>query len=156
MQLKKWRKQTNLSLAELGRLAGLSHTQIMRIENKTSRVSPAAAKRIEAATNGAVTAAELLGLDTVVPKRKSGVAEDAVPFDGTTAVAVPVPSFLLEQARAQGLDVEALIAHGGIDALREASKQAWYDENRDAIEAKRRHIEKYGTFGQRHGVFRPR
>ena len=76
--------------------------------------------------------------------------------EGLVAVPVPVPPALLEQARAQGLEVEALVAKGGIDALREASKQAWYEENREAIEAKRRHIEKHGTFGQRHGVFRPR
>ncbi len=128
----------------------------MRIENNTSRVSPAAAKRIEAATNGEVTATELLGLDTISPTRAGSVAEEAASFDGKTTVGVLVPPALLEQARSQGLEVEALIAQGGIDALREASRQAWYDDNRDAIEAKRRHIEKHGTFGQRHGVFRPR
>jgi len=84
------------------------------------------------------------------------MAEDAASFKGNAAVSISVPPALLEQARAQGLAVESLIAQGGIDALREASKKAWYEENRDAIEAKRKHIEKYGTFGQRHGVFRPR
>ena len=156
MNLRDWRLARGISVDDLSARSGIPVPTLYCYENGSRRPRTDAAKRIEAATNGAVTAAELLGLDTVVPKRKSGVAEDAVPFDGTAAVAVPVPSFLLEQARAQGLDVEALIAHGGIDALREASKQAWYDENRDAIEAKRRHIEKYGTFGQRHGVFRPR
>ena len=84
------------------------------------------------------------------------VSEEPTAFNIASSVPVPVPPALLEQARAQGLEVEALVAKGGIDALREASKQAWYEENREAIEAKRRHIEKYGTFGQRHGVFRPR
>lgn len=84
------------------------------------------------------------------------ISEEPTAFSMPSSVPVPVPSFLLEQARAQGLEVEALIAQGGIDALRDASRQAWYDDNREAIEAKRRHIEKYGTFGQRHGVFRPR
>jgi len=84
------------------------------------------------------------------------VSEEPAAFSISSSVPVPVPPALLEQARAQGLEVETLIAQGGIDALREASKQAWYEENRDAIEAKRLHIEKHGTFGQRHGVFRPR
>ena len=84
------------------------------------------------------------------------ISEEPTAFSMPFSVPVAVPPALLEQARAQGLEVEVLVAKGGIDALREASKQAWYDENRDAIEAKRRHIEKYGTFGQRHGVFRPR
>tara|TARA_R110000824_G_scaffold10870_1_gene47647 strand:+ start:314 stop:784 length:471 start_codon:yes stop_codon:yes gene_type:complete len=156
MQIRQWRKKAGLTQNQLGELAGLTGVQIGRIERGLSPTSRESAKRIEAATNGEVTAAELLGLETSAPRRTRRMAEDATSFDGNAAVSVPVSPALLEQARAQGLEVETLVAKGGIDALREASKQAWYEENREAIEAKRRHIEKYGTFGQRHGVFRPR
>ncbi|KJS36558.1 MAG: hypothetical protein VR74_11965 [Hyphomonas sp. BRH_c22] len=156
MQLSDWRKSRGISQSELGEAAGLAGPYISQIESGARRPSPDAAKRIEAATSGEVTAAELLGLETGVSKRTKSMAEDAVSFEGNTAVSIPVPPALLEQARAQGLEVEALVAEGGIVALREASKKAWYEENRDVIEANRAHIEKYGTFGQRHGVFRPR
>jgi len=156
MQLKQWRKKSGLTQSQLGERAGLTGVQIGRIERGLSPASRESAKRIEAATKGEVTAAELLGLETGAPARAGHMSEDPASFKGNAAVSIPVPPALLEQARAQGLEVEALVAEGGIVALREASKKAWYEENRDVIEANRAHIEKYGTFGQRHGVFRPR
>lgn len=73
-----------------------------------------------------------------------------------SSVPVPVPAGLLAPAREYDLDVETLLAKGGLPALQADARREFRERNRDAIEANRAHIEKYGTFGQRHGVFRPR
>ncbi len=51
------------ALAEIARRVGASHAQVSRVAQGKSRPSPELARKIEAATGGAVTAAALLGVD---------------------------------------------------------------------------------------------
>lgn len=128
----------------------MSHTQVMRIERGLSKPSIEAAKRIEAATNGEVTAAELLGLNA--PERpEKGVRETARPFEAAT-VNVSVPADLADMARKYGLDVSALVAEGGIPQLREAFKAAYVERHRDAIDDINTSVREHGTMSQRFGT----
>ena len=156
MQLKIWRKSKGLTQTELGSKVGLTGVQIGRIERGLSPTTRDSAKRIEVATGGEVTAAELLGLAIQATKRTNGMKEEPASFKGDTAVEISIPAGLLASAREYGLDVESLLAKGGVPALEDAGRKAFLEQNREAIEANRAHIETYGTFGQRYGVFRPR
>ena len=84
------------------------------------------------------------------------ISEELTAFNMPSSVPVPVPAGLLATAREHDLDVETLLAKGGLPALQAEARREFRERNRDVIEANRAHIEKYGTFGQRHGVFRPR
>jgi transcriptional regulator with XRE-family HTH domain len=149
MQLMVWRKQRGWSLAVCAEHFQLSHTQVMRIERGLSKPSTDAAKRIEAATNGEVTAAELLGLES---KPQRSVREDQARFERAT-VAVEVHPFLLEDAKTYGIDAAAVIARGGVDALRDALKAAWTEANHEALKANEDYIREHGSFTERAGVF---
>ena len=152
MQLSDWRKDRGWSLAKCAELFAVSHTQVMRIERGLSKPSIEAAKRIEAATNGEVTAAELLGLNNNQTGAKA-VRESGTPFEAeNAAVEIPVPAGLLALAREQGLDVESLLQSGGLPALKKASQDVFFETYKDAIEATNEYVRKYGTLSQRFGM----
>lgn len=136
----------------LAEATGLAMSTLYGYENGSRSPRRSAAKQIEAATNGEVTAAELLGLTDISSSGVRNVREDAAPFKGQTQVSVNVPENLLNLAREQGLDVQGLLGKGGVPALRQAAKEAWYEANKDAIESSRRYVEKYGTFSEQMGM----
>jgi len=123
----------------------------MRIERGLSKPSVETAKRIEAATNGEVTAAELLCLNADEPRSDKAVRESGRAFDAAP-VSVAVPADLADMARKYGLDVEALIAEGGVPRLREAFKGAYIERHRDAIEEINVSVREHGTLSERFGT----
>ena len=114
---------------EFGRRAGLSHTQVMRIERGLSGISTEAAKRIESATDGEVTAAELLGIS-------GGVSEEATPFEPALA----------SEARALGLDPNAIARTAVEEAVKRARMDAWNEKNREAVDSWNKLVECEGLW----------
>ena len=154
-KLKQWRNKMGWSQKDLADAIGVrTDSVISKYEAGSQRPRLETAKRIEAATNGEVTAAELLGL-TAKPK-DHGVSEDPVTFEREAKISIAIPAGLLAQCRLQGLDIEAELIKNGIPGLREAFKQVWYEANRAAIDTNRKHTETHGTFAERRGVFPPR
>ncbi|MEM9938785.1 MAG: helix-turn-helix transcriptional regulator [Pseudomonadota bacterium] len=96
MELREWRKAKAISSAELAERCGVSEVSIFAYERGTRRPRPEIARRIEAATNGEVTAVELLGLSA-----QKRVQENPAPF-------TQAPAKLSEEARALGLNPEAI------------------------------------------------
>ena len=150
MSLTDWRKRNGLTLAELGKEVGASAAALSRCERAERRPSPELAKRIEAATKGEVTAAELLGLNADKPVTRS-VGESSRAFKAAP-VSVAVPADLAEMACAYGLNVEALIAEGGISGLREAFKAAYIERHREAIDEINASVREHGTLSERFGT----
>lgn len=114
---------------EFGRRAGLSHTQVMRIERGLSGISTEAAKRIESATDGEVTAAELLGIS-------GGFSEEATPFEPALA----------SEARALGLDPDAIARRAVEEAVKRARMDAWNEKNREAVDSWNKLVEREGLW----------
>lgn len=141
-------KAAGESLAAIARRAGVPRTTVYSFASgDVAQLKADAHARLVAALG-----AEPAGSETASER---GVREDQRPLDPgeTVSVPVPVPPHLAQLAKEHGLDVPALLAEGGLAAIEAAGRKAWYEANREAIEAKRRHIEKYGTFAERHGVF---
>ena len=146
MKLKDWRRKSPFSARELAEQVGVAYSTWSCYENLSRRPRPEIAKRIEAATNGEVSASELLGLETQQPAK--GLREAGQPFE-TAPVKVAVPGELADMARKYGLDVEALIAEGGVPCLREAFKSAYVERHKEAIEEINTSVRKHGTLSQR-------
>ncbi len=152
MQIRKWRDKHKVTLVQLAELSGLSHSTLSLIERGKRSCGRTAAQRIEAATNGEVTAVELLGLNSNHPGAKA-VRESGTPFEAeNAAVEIPVPAGLLALAREQGLDVENLLQSGGLPALKKASQDVFFVTYKDAIESTNEYVRKYGTLSQRFGM----
>ena len=149
MDLRTWRKRNGLTGAQLAELCGVAYSTLAGYENGSRRPRPKIAQRIEAATNGEVSAAELLGIVGTLTAR-----EDPASFAGEPSVTIPIPERLLALANEQGLDVPALIAEGGIERLEQALRDSFSQRHRKAIEANRQHIDAHGTFGERMGAWR--
>lgn len=148
--LRTWRKSNGVSQAKLASKIGVTDSALCKYETGQLKLSPELAKRIETATNGEVTAAELLGL-TAPERLEKGVRETARPFEAAT-VKVSVPADLAEIARKYGLDVEALVAEGGVPRLREAFKDAYIMRHKEAIDEINASVREHGTLSQRFGT----
>lgn len=72
---------------------------------------------------------------------------------GKKAVNVTVNADLLSQARAAGLNLSAKLEEKLAEEIRALKKARWQEENRDAIEAYNRYVEKNGVFGDRYRRF---
>tara|TARA_B100000678_G_scaffold254527_5_gene231776 strand:+ start:25232 stop:25717 length:486 start_codon:yes stop_codon:yes gene_type:complete len=160
MLLRNWRIRSKMTGDQLGQLCGVGGHAIRAYERGERKPRPDVAKQIEEITNGAVTAAQLLGLSS-----EQGMREDAGAISGELAahsennsagscLKVSLPSGLLEAAREYGLDAEALVLEGGRDKLEAEVRREFSERNAEAIEWSRKHIAEHGTFGQRFGVFR--
>ncbi len=139
MKLRDWRQQNGFSAQELATKLGVGVSTITAYENGARRPRPELAKRIEVATNGEVTAAELLGLD----KPAKGVREDPAPFDHD----------LKAEAKALGLDPDAIAAKAVEDAVKRKRIEAWNEENREAIESWNEHYRKNGLWNDRYRLW---
>lgn len=149
MNLRAWRNREGISAAEFGRQIGVAGTTVCHYERRTRTPSRTIAQQIEAATNGEVTAAELLGLK--VPESSKSVRETSTPFE-SAPVKIAVPNDLADMARKYGLDVEALIAEGGVPRLREAFKAAYIERHKDAIDATNAYVNEHGTPSEQMGM----
>ncbi len=62
------------------------------------------------------------------------------------AVNVSINSDLLRQAREAGLNLSRALEEGVTEAIREKRNRDWADENREAIDARRRWVEEHGLW----------
>jgi len=150
MKLRDWRHSRGISVKTLANQLGVSDVTLRAYETGARRPRPEAAKRIEDATNGEVTAAELLGLNADTPAARA-VRETGAPFEAAP-VRVSVPADLADMARKYGLDVEGLIAEGGVPRLREVFKAAYIERHREAIDEINASVREHGTLSQRFGT----
>jgi len=150
MELREWRKANRISAKDLAERVGVAEVTFRAYESGARRPKTEAAKRIEAATNGEVTAAELLGL--AAPAHGPGGMSDSPRAFEAAPISVPVPADLADMARKYGLDVEALIAEGGVPRLRDAFKAAYIERHKEAIEEINASVREHGTLSQRFGM----
>lgn len=149
MKLREWRKRTGLSGGQAAKLVGTAQSHWSGIETGKKTPSPKLAEQIEIATNGQVTVAELLGLSAT--KSLQRVHETGSPSE-PAPVKVAVPGDLAEMAGRYGLDVESLIAEGGIPRLRAAFKAAYIARHKEAIDQISASVRKHGTLSERMGM----
>lgn len=158
MNIADWRKQNGMTQARLAELAGLAAPTISQIENGVRRPSPEVARNIERATNGAVSAAGLLGLS-----KPSGVREETSEFidEGSHSIQqrervgvleVKVPVGMLELATEYCLEPEVLVLAGGLARLEAEIRRVFRERNAGAIEWTRRYVEENGTLSQQFGM----
>ncbi|MCI4643408.1 MAG: helix-turn-helix domain-containing protein [Hyphomonadaceae bacterium] len=174
MKLKDWRKTSGLTGRDAAQRIGVAQPTWSQYENGFRRPSPEIAARIEALSSGQVTAAELLGISGHPERHESagtrGMSESPAPFGPEDSagpksmaelraerlapqpVTVSVPKDLLELSRKYGLDVEVLLAEGGLPRLREVFKQAYMEHNREGIEWTNEYVRKYGTLSEQLGM----
>ncbi|WP_018149488.1 type II toxin-antitoxin system CcdA family antitoxin [Henriciella marina] len=145
MQLREWRQKAHLTSKEFGRLCGVSEAAIRHYETGARRPRADIAKRIEAATHGEVTAAELLG---VTDPSTSGLSEETAPF-----VHTQIDSALISEAASYGLDA-AEIARAAVErAVKTERMKRFSEENREAIESWNEHYKKHGLWNEKYRLF---
>ena len=151
MDLKTWRQAHGFSVDQAASRFGIATPTLYNYENGSRRPRAAVAKRIEDATGGEVTAAELLGFSA------SGMREEPAQMEGASGQSVQLtlalPRRLLEAVKEYGLDAEALVLEGGQDRLEAEVRREFRERNAEAIEWSRQYVETHGTFGQRFGIF---
>jgi len=132
MKLRKWRKRQNVSVKQLAALCGVSESAIRHYETGTRKPRTIIAQRIEQTTNGAVSAAGLLGVSESAPAFR----EDPARFDHE----------LKAEAKALGLDPDAIAQKAIEDAVKRKRIESWIEENRTAMEANARDIRENGLW----------
>lgn len=83
---------------------------------------------------------------------KHTVREQVAIYDVTApkrAANVSVNADLLRRARELVVNFSAVLESALVEAVRTAAQQRWREENREAIEAYNRHVERDGCFGDR-------
>ncbi|MEM1149351.1 MAG: hypothetical protein AAGI03_02175 [Pseudomonadota bacterium] len=128
-----------LSKAELARRAGIAPTTVYdfaRGDTQSLRID--AHQALEKAVSSS-------------SRSPRGIRETGQPFEAVP-VKVPVPADLAEMARRYGLDVEALVAEGGVPRLREAFKAAYIERHKEAIEWASDYVREHGTPSQQLGM----
>jgi len=133
-------------------MIGVTGATIQSYETGQRRISAELAKRLEFLSDQDLSAAELLGLNSSsIPGRKRDPRETVSPFDGAS-IEVAIPPDLADMARKYGLDVEALVAEGGVPRLREAFKAAYIVRHKEAIDEINASARAHGTLSQRFGM----
>lgn len=128
-----------LTSKEFGDRCGVSEAAIRHYETGQRRPRPEIARRIEQATNGEVTAAELLGVSA--PAVRRGVREGAPRFDFAS-----LDEALLEEAASYGLD-PAEIARTAVErAVKTERMKRFSEDNREAIESWNDLVEREGLW----------
>lgn len=132
MSLRKWRKRKGLTQKELAESCGTSHVRISMIERGDGLPSPKLAGKIELVTEGQVTAAMLLGLNTATRT----IQEESREFDHKLAT----------EAIKLGLNPDAIAKKAVEDAVRRKRIDTWIEENREAMEANTKEIHENGLW----------
>jgi len=139
MSLRDWRKKSGLTSKEFGERCGVSEAAIRHYETGERRPRTEIARRIEQATNGEVTAAELLGV--AAPAERRGVREGALPFQ----FASPYED-ILKEAASYGLD-PAEIARAAVErAVKTERMKRFSQANREAIQSWNDLVEREGLW----------
>lgn len=135
MKLAAYLEAHGMTLQEFGGRLGVSHTTVMRWASGTATPrGRAMLRRIAEATDGTVTAADFFpeaAAVTSAPPRAVGFGEAQAPFE--------------PEARALGLDADAIAAAALKKAISEEKARRWAEENREAIEAYNRYFEENDT-----------
>jgi post-segregation antitoxin (ccd killing protein)/DNA-binding XRE family transcriptional regulator len=149
MLLSEWMKKAGVNDRELAARIGVTPVQLGRIRRGKSRASVETAHKISQETCGEISVDDLLGIAS-----KAGVHERGAAYQTSEAVplTINVSSDLLALARKYGLNVETLIAERGLAGLKHAVKEAYIEHNREAIEASREYVRKYGTIAEQLGI----
>ncbi|MEZ5953031.1 MAG: type II toxin-antitoxin system CcdA family antitoxin [Hyphomonas sp.] len=142
MKLREWRNSQGLSLQQVAEVLATNKSYLSLIENGKSFPGRDFAKRIELMTKGAVTAAELLGLDQREQKQRS-VSEDRTEFSGLLSKSEPE---LLVEAAIYGIDAEAVARQAIENAVKAERIRRWNEENREAIESWNDLVEREGLW----------
>ncbi|MEM9179686.1 MAG: type II toxin-antitoxin system CcdA family antitoxin [Pseudomonadota bacterium] len=133
MNLRIWRKQQNWTVAQVAEWLGIGVSTVTAYENGSRRPRPEMANQIELMTKGRVKAVDLLGVSANV---HGSVREDPVPFDND----------IREQAKALGLDPDAIADKAVMEAVKRKRIEAWVEENKEAFAAHRKDIEENGLW----------
>ncbi|MBY0330690.1 MAG: type II toxin-antitoxin system CcdA family antitoxin [Acetobacteraceae bacterium] len=135
MKLEVWLAETGTRPADLARRCGVNIVTVYKWRSGTIFPRPAQLTALAEATQGAVTANDFVPADTsrtVQPARR-----EATGFGETQAP-------LLPEARALGLDPDAIAAAALRKAISDEKARRWAEENREAIEAHNRYVEEHG------------
>lgn len=127
MTLDAWLVANRVTLAEFAARCGVHPVTVSKWRHGRLTPRPAQMAAVLTATGGQVTAN-----DFVV--RPSGLAETQAGF--------PAEAPLAAEARALGLDPDAIAEAALREAVRAEKARRWLEENREAIEAHNRWVEK--------------
>lgn len=78
-----------------------------------------------------------------------GPTTNDVPYNreaGKKPTSLSVNSDLLEKARALGVDLDATLEEALVRKVYRRQREAWLEENREAIEAYNQHVAQHGVF----------
>jgi len=85
-------------------------------------------------------------------RMKYTVREQAAVYDVSApkrAANVTINSDLLRRARELGVNLSQTFEDVLVEVVRERARERWLEENRDAIDAYNRNVERHGTFGDK-------
>ncbi len=140
--LRTWRNETKTTLAELAARVGVGKGFVSEVERGLKRPSAEVARKIESATNGAVTAAELLGVSV-----RAGFSEATKRFTRSDDPA------LLQEAASYGLDAEEIARSAVERAVKTERMKRFSEENREAIESWNALVEREGLWSDGYRAF---
>lgn len=137
--LRDWRSKKGWTQSRLAEEIGAANNSLIsKLESGNQLPSLEMARRIEAATGGEVTAAELLG---VASNNRTGVAESAAQF-----VHSELDPALLEEAASYGLDAPKIARAAVERAVKTERMKRFSEKNREAIESWNELVEREGLW----------
>ena len=89
------------------------------------------------------------GYTAEMDAHKFGPATNHVPYNREASkkpTSLSVNSDLLEKARALGVDLDATLEEALVRKVYRRQREAWLEENREAIEAYNQHVAQHGVF----------
>lgn len=132
--LREWRQRHGLTLQQLQQKTAISHSVLSRIETGYRPVRLSHMEKL--ARVYGVPAADLMHAPEA----------DGRGDNGETVVNLTVNVELLKAAKAEGVNLSRTLEQALMEALRQAKRDRWLAESREAIESYNRHIEKHGVF----------
>ena len=118
----------------------MSPESIRAYENGSRRPRAAVARRIEAATNGEVSAASLLGIS------QPGLQETPREFEHAATLNVEISKQDLTDAAQFGLNAAEIARRAVEEKVKEARLRAWVEENRSAFDIHAKEVEENGLW----------
>ena len=136
MKLSEWLADAGVSPAQLATACKVHPVTVYKWRAGTIFPRPSQLEAIIQATQGAVTADDFMAVASAKPQaspqpKSLGLAEAQAPF--------------VQEARALGLDAEAIAAAALKKAIGDEKARRWAEENREAIQAWHRYFEDNDT-----------
>ncbi len=140
MKLVEFLRINGISQSELARRCGVSQTAVAKWASGLRVPRAAQMAALVQATGGRVSAADFfVSRQAEQPAEAGGFAEQQ--------------SRYAAEARALGLDPDAIAAQALREAIRAEKTRRWQVENRDAIEAHNRYVEQHGLPLAKYRIF---